>query len=233
MNKGFTLLELLVTVGLISFVLLAGITLEKNRLDNQINLSRLFNAASLSRSFFSSRKDIFNRATNAPVPESFTSPLITGGSETLKSLTIDSRNAGGTVRDKLYHECNTAWPFEINLSDSLTTDQRAEIEACSGCAPENLPEATIERFLPEKSATKQFPLVTGRKTGLDGNPITSILCMKINGTVVSNNYTDIRMDLLVLVRTTNNQIKLLRYNGNFPKPKSPDPNGIKIMGRGG
>ena len=148
------------------------------------------------------------------------------GNETLKSITIPTRSSAGTFDESLYHTCS-AWPAVAPPLD-LSSDDLIEIQNCSGCGSGLFPQGVVQRSF--STGTVTTPIIPGNKSGTDGNPLTSVLCMRINGTVANNTYRDLNLTLLVLFLSAEGKMKVIRHDGNFPRPQAPNPNSIKIIG---
>ncbi|NBV51653.1 hypothetical protein EBR78_10615, partial [bacterium] len=75
-------------------------------------------------------------------------------------------------------------------------------------------------------APEQFP--TGDGSGIDGNPIGAVLCMRANGN--TNSYRDLNFKLLTFIRVGNNRVKMIPYEASFPRPKVINENSIRVLG---
>lgn len=218
--RGLTLIELLVSTGIAAFVAIVGIEVMQQRQKSTVIQEREVQTASQARQFFDLRAKVFRGASEATL-----GGLIAPRNIYLQSVAVTSNLSGlGSFTETLSNICTaTARPLAFDAAD-----QALLAECLPNC--NNVPRISIARtgcvapiVCP---APQEFP--SGNGSGLDGNPIGAVLCMRANGD--NNSYRDLNFKLLTFIRVGNNRVKMIPYEASFPRPKAVNANSIQILG---
>ena len=215
-DKGFSLIELTVTLSVATILGLMAIEVSRQQNLSELIQNRTLQAASEARQFFDVRGKVFRNGTSATLGNE----LLYGTTRFYDTLSIDSSNARGIFNENISNLCSIARPFDFALS--LTQAEQDLLNQCSPACAGKIPKIRIARG----NVAETFP--AGNGTGRDGEPMGAALCIRANTN--DANFSHITLQVLMLILIGEDKVKLTPYEATFPRPHPLNPNSIRLLG---
>lgn len=207
-GAGFSLVELLTALALVGVLTtFTGIYINE-QVKVAIKNENITKAAARSNQFFDYVSKVLRRQRDTLDLTGFSTGSGDNGlAQKMRVSTLDLSSAstdqvdlatGQTVKvnsglDTEYFEVtieNQCLPYPANVPSlidlGLTQPEIDELLLCSGCVAGQIPRAMIGIVSTSQvKLNKTFPALPGDLTGLDGNPITAVVCLRTNGSLDS------------------------------------------------
>lgn len=230
-KKAFTLIELVVGLGMLTLVLAGGAYVFQKLLRESLTKNRIMDVTVLSRDFFSQRSKVFSAAS-----EDFNLQIFSpdrGG--LLESLSVTTSGCfSDSFTEKIEIVCDVRSSGAND--DRIAQSEMDELWNCSPCGgagqrlsdASELPRVQITRNVGGNITTMHFPSPPPPKSS-GGDIIGAALCMSVSD---PNTYRDVRFQLITILRLPGNQLKLIKNESTFPRPKILGENSIKVGASG-